>query len=301
MPHTYEAVAESGGERLDRFLAGRFPDLSRSRIQTLIEDGHVTVDDRSTKASERPRAGQRIVVTVPDPGPSAIEPRDIPLNIVYEDRHIMVVDKPAGLTVHPAAGHYNDTLANAVLAHDPDIEGVGGEVRPGIVHRLDKDTSGLLVIAKTDEAHRRLTAQFMEREVTKVYLALVHGSLKQDEATIDAPIGRHPGDRKRMAVVSTGRHAATKIRVVARYRGHTLIEAQPVTGRTHQIRVHLASIGHPVAGDATYGKGHAVLKRQFLHAHRLGFCHPETGEYMEFTSDLPPDLRWVLDDLVAPV
>jgi 23S rRNA pseudouridine1911/1915/1917 synthase len=297
MSHTRSFESESGAERLDRFLAGRCPDLSRSRLQRLIADGHVTVDGLPAKPAARLRAGQHVSVTVAEPAPSELAPQPIPLTVVYEDRDVLVVDKPAGMTVHPAAGHPDQTLANAVLAHVPEISGVGSALRPGIVHRLDKDTSGLIVVAKSAEAHTRLAAQFAARRVSKLYLALVHGQVSPAEAVIEAPIGRHPRDRKRMAVLSAGRESTTRYKVLQQYRRYALLEVRPTTGRTHQVRVHLASVGHPLAGDATYGKPHTRLERHFLHAHRLGFRLPSGDRYVEFVSELPPELQDFLDSL----
>lgn len=290
-------TAQADGDRLDTFLAAHSDRLTRSRVQRLIADGHVTVDGLAAKASTRLRAGQRVHVTIPPPEPSRLVPQPMPLDVVYEDQDLMVIDKPAGLTVHPAPGHRDQTLANAVLAHVPSLEGVGGSLRPGIVHRLDKDTSGLLVVAKNEAAHAHLAAQFKERRVTKAYLALVHGRVSQSEATIEAPIGRHPRNRKRMAVVDNGRQATTPYTVVTLFEHHTLVEARPTTGRTHQIRVHLASVGHPLAGDATYGKADPPLERHFLHASLLGFRLPSSDEYVEHRSELPSDLRAFLDSL----
>ena len=289
--------AEANGERLDRFLADRCPKLSRSRLQRLIVEGFVTVDGLPAKSASRLQEGQRVSLTVPDPVPSRLEPQPIPLDVAYEDQDVLVVNKPPGLTVHPAPGHRDHTLANAIMAYLPDVEGVGGVQRAGIVHRLDKDTSGLLVVAKNDGAHTHVARQFQEREVTKVYLALVVGKLEPPEAIVDAPIGRHPTSRQRMAVLQTGRAAKTRYRVIARYDGFTLVEARPVTGRTHQVRVHLASLGHPLAGDATYGRLHSQLGRHFLHASLLGFRLPSTDEYLELKSDLPADLRHFLETL----
>ena len=299
MSRSLDFEADAGTDRLDRFLADRSPELSRSRLQQLIAEGHVTVDGQPAKPSFRLRAGQWVSVTVPDQTRSDLEPQPIPLKVVHEDSDLLVVDKPAGLAVHPAPGHRDHTLANAVLAHCPDLEGIGGSLRPGIVHRLDKDTSGLLVVAKSERAHAQLARQFKQRRVTKSYLALVHGSIEPPEAVIEAPIGRHPRDRKRMAVVTTGRVAASQYRVVKRLKGFTLLEVRPKTGRTHQIRVHMASMGHPLAGDATYGRKRPRLDRHFLHAHLLGFEHPSTGEYVQFTSELPGDLRVFLETLEA--
>ena len=293
-----EHLVETGGERLDVYLADRRADLSRSRIRKLIDDGHVTVDRRPAKASTRLTAGQTVALDLPPPSPAELRPWDVPLSVVFEDEHLIVIDKPAGMTVHPAPGNEDCTLANAVLAHAPDIEGIGGEKRPGIVHRLDKDTSGLIVVVKNERTHANLSEQFKSREVGKVYLALVAGHPSPPEADIDAPIGRHPHDRQRMAVVSTGRPAITRYRVVTSYSRSTLVEARPRTGRTHQIRVHLASVGHPVVGDTTYGRPAEGLSRQFLHAFRLAFVHPASGETIRFTAELPNDLRSYLDRLV---
>ena len=282
---------------MDRFLADRCPDLSRSRLQRLIAEGNVTLDNAPAKSASRLEVGQLVTVTVPDPLPSHLVPQDIPLNVVYQDGDILVVDKPAGLTVHPAPGHRDRTLVNAVLALCPDLQGIGGTVRPGIVHRLDKDTSGLLVVAKNDQAHVYLANQLIKRGFTKIYLALVHGRLSPEEAVIEAPLGRDPRNRKRMAVVTGGREAETRYRVLRHYDVYTLVEAKPSTGRTHQIRVHFASLGHPLAGDRTYGRPDALLDRHFLHAQVLGFRLPSTREYIEFTSELPAELQTFLDTL----
>lgn len=241
--------------------------------------------------------GQLICLTVPDAIQSHMEPQDIPLTVVYQDSDILVIDKPAGLTVHPAPGHPDQTLVNAVLALCPDLQGIGGTVRPGIVHRLDKDTSGLLVVAKNEKAHAKLTSQLKERSFTKLYVALAHGKVSPAEAVIEAAIGRDPGNRKRMAVVSNGREATTRYKVLMYYKGYSLIEVKLITGRTHQIRVHFASLAHPLAGDGIYGKPHPSLSRHFLHASVLGFQHPSTGEYVEFSSELPDELAAFLDTL----
>ena len=294
---TFVVEQKDGGERLDRFLAARCPDLSRSRLQSLIAGGNATVDGLPAKRSQRLAAGQKARVRVADPPPTQLEPQAIPLDVVYEDRDLLVINKPAGLVVHPGAGHLDQTLVNALLAHSPVLAGIGDTARPGIVHRLDKNTSGLLVIAKTEAAHAHLSDEFKARRVYKLYVALVHGRLTPTEAAIDGPIGRHPRDRKRMASVSTGREATTSYRALSYYDGFTLVEVRPTTGRTHQIRVHLASIGHPVAGDATYGKRHPLLERHFLHANMLGFEHPATGDYLELRSELPPELDEFLSAL----
>ena len=298
MNDRFEHPVENGGDRLDVFLARQSPDLSRSRIRKLIDDGHVTVDDRPVKASTRLVAGQTVTLELPPPSPADMQPWQVPLSVVFEDEHLIVIDKPAGMTVHPAPGNEERTLANAVLAHAPEIEGIGGERRPGIVHRLDKDTSGLIVVAKNERAHAHLSDQFKRREVNKVYLALVAGHPSPPEADIDAPIGRRPHDRLRMAVVSTGRPAITRYRVLTSYKRASLVEVRPRTGRTHQIRVHLSSVGHPVVGDAVYGRQVSGLSRQFLHAHRLAFLHPSSQEVVRFAVELPDDLRSYVDGLL---
>jgi 23S rRNA pseudouridine1911/1915/1917 synthase len=272
------------------------PELSRTQAQKLIEDGHITVNGQAVKSSLKLQPGDQVDIVIPPPIPSPLTPEAIPLKILYEDKDLMVVDKPAGLTVHPAPGHYTHTLVNAVLAHVPDIE--GGEVnRPGIVHRLDKDTSGLIIIAKNSTAHMKLAEQFKSRSVTKVYQALVQGHLTPEQGTIEAGIGRDPRDRKRMAVVTRGREARTEYKVIKYSDNFTLLEVRPKTGRTHQIRVHLAAIGFPVVGDATYGAKSEYLSRQFLHACKLGFRLPSSGEYREFESELPPDLVKALKEI----
>ena len=291
MTQTLRFTAETADVRMDRYLDSVCPDLSRSRLQQLITQGNVTLDNKATtKAATKLKVGQLIVVTVPEPVESLLKPQNIPLDVVYQDSDVIVVDKPAGLTVHPGPGHPDGTLVNALLALCPDLQGIGGTVRPGIVHRLDKDTSGLMMVAKNEVAHRKLSDAMKAGECKKVYIALVHGNVSLDEAAIDAPIGRDPANRKRMAIVSTGREATTRYRVTQRLPGYTLLEATLVTGRTHQIRVHFASIGHPPVGDDVYGRTKTAIARQFLHAHKLGFKLPSSGEYKEFESPLPQDL-----------
>ena len=285
------------GQRLDAFLAERLPDMSRSRIQRLIADGGVTVDGERVRPSHRLSTSQRVAVALPEPVSDALKPQPARLSVVHEDADLVVVDKPPGLTVHPAAGQPDGTLANALVARYPEVGGVGGPGRAGIAHRLDKGTSGLLVAARNEAAHASMTAQFRDRLVSKRYTALAVGSLAEERAVIEAPVGRHPGQRQRIAVVSDGRPAATPYRVVERYRGYTLVEASPKTGRTHQVRVHFASIGHPLAGDATYGRRDLRLGRQFLHAAFLAFRHPRSGEMVELRSELPADLRRFLQSL----
>lgn len=287
-------------ERLDRWLAGQLGDQSRTSVQRWIEGGLVQVNDQAARASYRLAPGDRVAFTRPDPEPSALAAEAIPLDIVYEDGDLLVIDKPAGMVVHPAPGHATGTLVNAVLHHCPDLQGVGGVQRPGIVHRLDKDTSGLLLVAKNDRSHRHLQAQFKARTIEKTYLALVMGHLAPAQGRIDAPIGRHPHFRQRMAVLPVGgREAVTDYEVAGVYGGATLVAAHPRTGRTHQIRVHLASLGYPIVGDLVYGprRDRFGLERHFLHAHRLRFRRPSDEALLDFSSPLPPDLQAVLDRL----
>lgn len=294
-------VAEEGHGRLDAFLAGRDElGLSRSRIKGLIEEGHVTLNGAVPKAKQPVAPGDEVVVAIPDPEPMDLEPEDIPLDIVYEDEEVLVINKQRGLVVHPAAGHWTGTLVHAVLDKVEDLEGIGGELRPGIVHRLDKDTTGLLVVAKTERAMASLQDQIREHSARRIYWALVHGNSMPETGRIEAPIGRHPGDRKRMAVnTKAGRDAVTRFRVLERYRGYALLECQLETGRTHQIRVHLSFIGHPVVSDPLYGtrKPHLGMPPQALHARQLGFRHPVTGEWMEFTAEPPADMMAVIQRL----
>ena len=292
---TLNATRADLGARLDRFVADRLPDLSRSTVQHLIAGGHVFVDGQQRKPKFRMTPGEVVTVEVPSAAPDEIGPDYFPLDIVYEDANIIVVNKPAGLVVHPAPGHLRGTLANALVAHDPTIA-VGGTQRPGIVHRLDKDTSGLIVAAKTDRGRTSLVEQWASNSVQKTYLALVNGEIEDGEATIDAPIGRDPKHRQRMAVERSGRRAVTHFRVVERFDAATLLEIDLETGRTHQIRVHLAFIGHPVVGDALYGRANRDplgLERQFLHASRLAFQLPD-GTPVSFGAPLPADLEAAL-------
>ncbi len=291
---TLDLVADRPGERLDAFLARRCDDLSRSYARRLIDDGLVTVNARPAKPATRLAPGDRVHADIPPPQVVELLPEDIPLTIVYQDGDILVVDKPAGLTVHPAPGHPRGTLVNALLALVPELAGVAGTLRPGIVHRLDKDTSGLLVVARNERAQRSLSRQLKERQVRKTYLALVYGVPRPPDGVIEAPIGRHPRNRKKMAVVAGGREAETRYRTRQVMDGYALLEVEPVTGRTHQIRVHLAAIGHPVVGDATYGRRSTLVSRQFLHAWRLAFALPASGRLVEFESPLPEDLREAL-------
>ncbi len=301
MPDQVIKLLAESRERLDKFVAARVADLSRSAVQRLIEDGLVTVDGAATDAARKVRPGDEIVVRIPPARPATIEAEQIPLAIVYEDADVIVIDKPAGLVAHPAAGHARGTLVNAVLAHAPEMQGVGGEARPGIVHRLDKDTSGLIVVAKRDAAHRELQSQFKARSVKKMYIALVEGRLEPAEGVVDAPIARDRVHRKRMAVALDGRPARTRYKVIRDWRlnKYTLLEVYPETGRTHQIRVHFAWLGHPLVGDSVYGnkKSSLPIGRHFLHAASLTLRLPSSGEERTFTSPLPEELAHVLEML----
>jgi 23S rRNA pseudouridine1911/1915/1917 synthase len=305
---------EVGGDRLDRWLVRRLPEHSRNTIQRWIKDGAVLVNGNPARANYRVTAGDTIQMKLPDaPLTTTHQPEEIPLTILYEDHDLVVVDKPAGLVVHPAPGHAGGTLVNAILHHIPDLNGIAGELRPGIVHRLDKDTSGVMVVAKDEAALRYLQAQFKSRKVEKRYIALVEGKIDEENGRIAAPIGRDPRNRKRMAVIATektnattSRPATTEFEVLARYSvplhndlGHgsfTLVQAHPITGRTHQIRVHFAWRGHPLVGDPIYGLKHQRLQapRLFLHAARLGFVLPSSGKWIEFEAPLPSELQEVL-------
>jgi 23S rRNA pseudouridine1911/1915/1917 synthase len=299
-----ELTPDAAGERLDRALTAALPALSRAQIQRLIKEGKITMNGKAVKASYRLEGGEQFRVILPEPVETALVPEAIPLDIRYEDEDMIVINKPAGMVVHPAPGHERGTLVNAVLAHAPDLPGVGGEKRPGIVHRLDKDTSGLIVVAKHDVALRGVQRQFKQRSVRKVYLALVEGHIQPAEALIDAPIGRDPRQRKRMAVIppnrsARARPAQTSYQLIDRYGDFSLVECYPLTGRTHQIRVHLAFAGYPIVGDEVYGrrKSGLPLKRHFLHAAELTFRRPADGESVTFRAELPPELQRLLDDL----
>ena len=317
-PVTRTFTADRSGLRLDQFLAEQPTGLTRSQLQRLIGDGLALLNGSGSKASSKVRRGDRVTLTVPPPKPTEVVPQWMPVPVVYQDEHIAVIDKPAGLAVHPGPGHSDHTLVNALLAICPDIQGVGGEIRPGIVHRLDKDTSGLMVVAKTHQAHQDISDQINARLVDKGYLALAMGKVEPETRVIDEPIGRDSHHRKRMAVVPDGRDARTRYRVLeyimpsGRVRapsggspmpsagarsGYSLLDVALETGRTHQIRVHLSYIGHPLLGDGVYGRSSPLLGRQFLHANRLGFRHPATGEPVEFRSELPPELLAVLERL----
>ena len=299
------------GLRLDRALGELFSEYSRNFLANLVTEGHVRIDGTpATKPSQRVETGQRLEIAVPDAVPSGISSQDLPLTVLYEDADVVVIDKPAGLVVHPAAGHPDQTLVNALLFHVKDLSGVGGEIRPGIVHRLDKDTSGVMIIAKHDDAHRKLSADWNTDRVRKEYIALVYGSPSSERGTVDAPIGRDPRDRKRMAVVASGRAAITDYELAERLRYVSLIRCRLRTGRTHQIRVHMKHLGHPIVGDPLYSgpqwrgipdkrvqKLLSSLGRQMLHAAKITFAHPATGTSMTFVAPLPGDFANVIDAL----
>lgn len=293
---TWKIPDEAVGERLDRFAA-QMSGLTRSAVQSLADDGAVTVNGKKAPKNYRLRSGDEVAVAVPEPTVYEAKPENIPLDIVYEDADLLVVNKPKGMVVHPAAGNYDGTLVNALLYHCHDLSGINGVLRPGIVHRIDKDTSGLLIVAKNDRAHQGLAEQIKVHSFTRIYEAIVYGRLRDDSGTVNAPIGRHPTKRKQMAVTPVNsKPAVTHYEVIARYDGNTKhgafthVRLRLETGRTHQIRVHMASIGHPVVGDAVYGPDayQKELHGQCLHARTIGFVHPVTGAYLEFTSDLPP-------------
>ena len=294
MPATHLLTVDAPSDRLDRFAATRLPHLTRSHLKLLIDSGLVAVDGKPGKPSQRLRPGQTVTVTVPDPTLLALAPEDIPLHVAYEDADIIVVDKPAGLTVHPGPGHPSHTLVNAILARCPDLASIKGVIRPGIVHRLDKDTSGLIVIAKHDAAHQGLQRQFKDRVVKKTYHALALGRISPAHGRIDAPIARDPRHRQRMAIVPGGRASVTDYRLLEPLPGYSYVECSPRTGRTHQIRVHLASLGNPLLGDTLYGGRSPLLSRQFLHAAALEFLQPCTGELVRCEAPLPEDLTAVL-------
>lgn len=299
-PETISLQVEEAGGRLDVYLAGQMLSMTRSHIQRLVEEGRVLVNGLAKKSNYRVSQGDRITLELPEPEDIPLEPEDIPLDVVYEDGDIIVVNKPRGMVVHPAAGNYTGTLVQALLYHCGDLSGIGGAARPGIVHRIDKDTTGLLVVAKNDMAHQSLARQIQLKEAGRIYLALVEGRVAQP-GRVEAPIGRDPKDRKRMAVVASGRDAATRYWPQEQYRDETLLELKLETGRTHQIRVHMAHIGHPVVGDPVYGyrRQRFCLQGQLLHAWRLHLTHPRTGEPMAFEAPLPEDFDHVLRVLRA--
>ncbi|MCI9678327.1 MAG: RluA family pseudouridine synthase [Oscillospiraceae bacterium] len=294
------AGPEAAGERLDSFLAARLPGLTRSAAARLIETGQVLVDGKPARKSAKLAGGETVEVTLPDPEPADALPQDIPLDVVYEDNDVIVVNKPSGLVVHPAPGHPDGTLVNALLHHcGGSLSGVGGELRPGIVHRIDRDTSGLIIAAKNDAAHQALAAQLADHTLARTYEAVVVGALREDGGTVDAPIGRCPSDRKKMAVVPNGKRAVTHWEVLERFPGLTHVRCRLETGRTHQIRVHMAHLGHPIYGDTVYGGKKPVpgLTGQCLHAVGLRFVHPRTGETVELSCPLSGEFQALLEKL----
>ncbi|SFA88149.1 RluA family pseudouridine synthase [Clostridium frigidicarnis] len=284
------------GIRIDKFLNEKIEDKSRSFIQGLIDDNQVLVNEKNVKSNYKLRLEDKVVVNIPEPKELWVEPEDIPLDILYEDSDVIVVNKPQGMVVHPAAGVYNGTLVNALLNHCKDLSGINGVIRPGIVHRIDKDTSGVLVIAKNDYAHNKLSEQFKAHSMKREYYALVEGIIKDEEGIIETNLGRHPTDRIKFAVVSNGKHAITHYKVIERFKTATLVKCNLETGRTHQIRIHMAYIGHPLIGDSVYGYKKQRFKAtgQLLHAKVLGFIHPTKNEFIEFESPLPEYFQKVL-------
>ena len=296
-----EFKVEAGHVRLDQFLALQSTELTRAQLHRLIVEGQVLLNGRSAKPAQKVRSGDLVSLTIPPPRETGVLPQWMPLTVIYQDSDIVVIDKPAGLSVHPGPGHPDQTLVNGLLARCPDIQGVGGAIRPGIVHRLDKDTSGLMMVAKNHHSHQELSDQIKNRQVNKGYLALATGTVTPDAGLIDQPIARDPRHRKRMAVVPGGRESRTRYKVLETPPGHSLLELILETGRTHQIRVHLAYLGHPLLGDGVYGRTSPRLDRHFLHAYKLGFQHPRTGEPLEFQSELPEDLAAVLEELKSSI
>lgn len=293
---------ETEGQRIDRYLSDTLEDRSRSYIQKIIKDGHVTVNQKPVKANYRLSFGDRVEVTLPEAKEPDIEPENIPLDILYEDQDIIMVNKPKQMVVHPAPGHYSGTLVNALMYHCGDeLSGINGCMRPGIVHRIDMDTTGSLVVCKNDKAHQSLSEQLKEHSIRRIYVAIVHGNIKEDSGTVNAPIGRHPTDRKKMSThCKNGRNAITHYKVLERFGDYTYIQCELETGRTHQIRVHMASIGHPLVGDEVYGPKKCPFKGlqgQMLHARTLGIIHPSTGEYLEVNAPLPEYFVDLLDRL----
>lgn len=301
MRQSYVVPAEAQGVRIDKFLSEACDGLSRSYLQKLLKSELVEVDKRTVKNSYKLSAGERIEFEVPEAAEPEIKAEDIPLDIIYEDSDIILVNKPKGMVVHPAAGHYSQTLVNGLMYHCRNgLSGINGVLRPGIVHRIDMDTTGVLIVCKNDFAHNAIAEQLKVHSITRKYFAIVHGVIQEDEGTVDAPIGRHPVDRKKMSINrKNGKEAVTHYRVLERFRQFTYVECQLETGRTHQIRVHMASIGHPLLGDSVYGpsKSPFKLQGQTLHAGVLGIVHPRTGNYMEFSAPLPEYFSELLDKL----
>lgn len=298
--YNFTASQEIQGQRIDVFAAQQLEVISRSYIQKLIAAEYVKVNGKVVKANYKLQCGDAIEIILPELEPIEVAAENIPLDVLYEDEDVIVINKPRGMVVHPAPGNYSGTLVNALLNHCENLSGINGKIRPGIVHRLDKDTSGVMVAAKSDRAHASLAGQIKDRTASRKYLAIVHGNLEQDHGVINAPIGRHPTDRKKMAVVFTNsKEAVTRFTVISRFGAYTLVECKLLTGRTHQIRVHMAYIGHPVAGDPVYGplKPQFAIAGQALHARELTFQHPVTNETLAFAAPLPEDMRRILDKL----
>ncbi|MBE7721761.1 RluA family pseudouridine synthase [Lacrimispora indolis] len=291
MKQEFVVAQEEAGVRIDRYLSDRCQDISRSYLQKLLKEESVLVKEKPVKSNYKVNTGDLISLSLPEIKEPEILPEEIPLDVIYEDKDIILINKPKGMVVHPAAGHYSGTLVNGLMSHcRNDLSGINGVMRPGIVHRIDMDTTGVLIVCKNDMAHNSISEQLKEHSITRKYAAIVHGNLKEDEGTINAPIGRHPVDRKKMSInEKNGREAVTHYRVLERFKQFTYIQCQLETGRTHQIRVHMASIGHPLLGDSVYGPAKCPfrLTGQTLHAGILGIIHPRTGEYMEFTAPLP--------------
>lgn len=298
----FEVTAEQEGERLDKYLSLIYPDFSRSFFQKLIKDEHICINDVVQKANYRMKAEDMVSVTIPDAVETTIVPEDIPLDILYEDEDVLIVNKPKGMVVHPSAGHFSGTLVNGIMFHCKEsLSGINGEIRPGIVHRIDMDTTGSLIVCKNDESHVNIAQQIKEHSVNRIYQGIVCGNVKEDSGTIEGAIGRHPADRKKMAINQrNGKPAITHYKVLERFGNYTYMEFKLETGRTHQIRVHMASIGHPLLGDEVYSSGKSPFKHlqgQTLHAKTIGFVHPKTNEYMEFSAPLPEYFEKLLNQL----
>lgn len=297
--YLYEVQENEAGLRIDKYLSELINNMSRSFIQQIMDEGNVKVNNKIVKSNYKIRIKDSILVNIPEPEPLRVEPENIPLDILYEDNDVIVVNKPQGMVVHPAVGNYTGTMVNALLAHCRDLSGINGVIRPGIVHRIDKDTSGVLVVAKNDYAHNSLSQQLKDHSMNRIYVALAEGSIKQQEGIVDAPLGRHPSDRLKFAVVKQGKNAVTHYKVLENFNSATLIQCKLETGRTHQIRVHMAYIGHPLLGDPLYGfkRQRFNLQGQMLHAKTLGFIHPTQNKYMEFESKLPEHFEKILNIL----
>lgn len=299
----FEILPEMAEERIDKCISSYMEDLSRSYIQKVIKEGHVFVNDTVVRANYRVKVDDQVKFVIPDSIEPDIPAQDIPLDILYEDKDILIINKPKDMVVHPAPGHYEGTLVNAIMYHCKDsLSGINGVMRPGIVHRIDKDTTGSIIVCKNDEAHNAIAEQLRTHDITRIYRAVVYGNVKDEQGTVDAPIGRHPGDRKKMAVnEKNGKRAVTHYTVLERFGQYTYIECRLETGRTHQIRVHMASIGHPLLGDTVYSgrKPPCHLEGQVLHAMTIGFVHPGSGEYVEFETPLPDYFEKLLDRLLS--